>query len=47
MQPSLAQFQLPSQSPCVLLLYRLKPLKLYRFRAGDHHAKGKFITDDR
>jgi hypothetical protein len=31
----------------MLLLYPLKPLKLYRFCAGDHHAKGKSITDDR
>jgi len=30
-----------------LLFYTLKPLKLYRFCAGDHYAKDKSITDDR
>src|SRR5262249_47810601 len=28
----------------MLLLYPLKPLKLYRFCAGDHYAKGKSIS---
>jgi hypothetical protein len=31
----------------MLLLYPLKPLKLYRFLAGDHYGKGKSIRDDR
>jgi hypothetical protein len=31
----------------MLLLCALKPLKLYRFWAGDHHGKGKSITHDR
>ena len=30
----------------MLLLWTLKPLKLYRFRAGDHYAKRKAIRND-
>src|SRR5262249_23631173 len=31
----------------MLLLYPLKPHKLYRFCVGDHYGKRKSITDDR
>jgi hypothetical protein len=44
-----ARRHLPWQSlrPGMLLLYSLKPHRLYRFRIGDHYGKDKSIRDDR
>jgi|SRR5215470_8764985 len=51
-EPSSAYSSIPAPQPSLvstgmLLLYTLKPLKPYRFCAGDHYAKGKSIRNDR